>query len=262
MRPRYTSRAMLAVCGLLFALCSPPRAGAVDGVIEINQASAKAGGVVSGDAPFFPVTIGTAGSYRLTSNLDVRDNSARPPGTVPEEMGAIDVTADNVTIDLNGFAILGPVACSFTPPITCSPNEVGFVATGVRAVDIRGTVVMNGTIRGMARDGVALGESSRVEGVTAMANGSSGIVVGNASVVRGCVASYNESVGFSAAGAVIGNSAFNNGAVGLATNSLTGYSHNVFSGNNGGNETDAQVNAFGHELHPGTNVCGLNTTCP
>ena len=45
-------------------------AGAVDGVVEINQASALAGGITACDTPGFPVSICTSGAYRLTSNLD------------------------------------------------------------------------------------------------------------------------------------------------------------------------------------------------
>ena len=50
-------------------LASAQRAFAVDGVIEINQARALAGGVLGDairDPPGFPVTIDRSGSYRLT----------------------------------------------------------------------------------------------------------------------------------------------------------------------------------------------------
>ena len=53
----------------VFALTCIAPAGAVDGVIEINQAKALAGGVTPSDTPGFPVSIDTAGSYRLTGNL-------------------------------------------------------------------------------------------------------------------------------------------------------------------------------------------------
>ena len=39
---------------LLLALLAAERAAAVDGVIEINQVRALAGGVTAGDAPGFP----------------------------------------------------------------------------------------------------------------------------------------------------------------------------------------------------------------
>ncbi len=64
---------------------------AVDGVIEINQAAVNAAGG-------FPFVINTPGSYRLTGNL-----------TVPAETTAIQIAASQVTLDLNGFAILGPL---------------------------------------------------------------------------------------------------------------------------------------------------------
>ena len=58
------------------------------------------------------MTISVAGSYRLSSNL-----------TVPNEnTTAIDVTsaANAVTVDLNGFAILGPVTCDASIPPVCT----------------------------------------------------------------------------------------------------------------------------------------------
>src|SRR5208337_5660071 len=67
-------------------------AGAVDGTIDINQAKVLAAGG-------FPYVIGTANtSYRLTGSL-----------TVSSTFGiGIYVTANHVTIDLNGFSIVGP----------------------------------------------------------------------------------------------------------------------------------------------------------
>ena len=64
-------------------------------VILIDQAKAMAGNVTPGDAPGFPVSITRAGSYRLSSRL-------RSPSGV-----AIEITADNVSLNLNGFAIVG-----------------------------------------------------------------------------------------------------------------------------------------------------------
>src|SRR5271156_5439677 len=80
MRMQGNRTRLLAMAGALTAWLAAP-AWAVDGVIEINQASAKAGGVTPGDTPLFPVTLSQPGSYRLTGNLDVTDASARPSGT-------------------------------------------------------------------------------------------------------------------------------------------------------------------------------------
>ena len=64
-------------------------ARAVDGVIEINDASIVA-------ASGYPGVIGASGSYVLTSNL-------APPAGVD----GISVDAHDVTLDLNGFEING-----------------------------------------------------------------------------------------------------------------------------------------------------------
>src|SRR5947208_13936545 len=82
---------------------------AVDGVVLINQSAALAGNVTPGDTPGFPVTISVSGSYRLSGNLTVPDANTT----------AIQITADDVTIDLNGFAIAGPTVCGGSPT-TCS----------------------------------------------------------------------------------------------------------------------------------------------
>ena len=96
------SRTLAEVCGpvalgvLALALARP--ALAVDGVIEINQTRAVAGGVTAGDTAGFPVTISASGSYRLTSDLQVGTSA---------NFG-ITIGAADVTLDLNGFNIVGP----------------------------------------------------------------------------------------------------------------------------------------------------------
>src|SRR5437660_11740367 len=95
---------------LILSACAIP-AYAVDGVVLINQSAALAGNVTPGDAPGFPVTISAAGSYRLSGNLTVNDANTT----------AIQITADNVAIDLNGFSIIGPTVCSGSPVTACSP---------------------------------------------------------------------------------------------------------------------------------------------
>src|SRR5436190_22647803 len=127
---------------------------AVDGVVLINQSAALAGNVTPGDAPGFPITISLSGSYRLSGNLTVSD-----PNT-----DAIDITADDVTIDLNGFSIIGPTVCKLQtgpPPITCSPAGSG---TGILTGNSNITV-LNGKIRGMGTGLNLAGDAARVEKV-------------------------------------------------------------------------------------------------
>ena len=114
---------------------------AVDGVVLINQSAALAGNVTPGDTPGFPVTISVSGSYRLSSNLIVSDPNANTDG--------IDISADNVTIDLNGFSIFGPVVCSGTQTVTsCSPQGHG---SGISSFNVN-TVVLNGALKVWVRE--------------------------------------------------------------------------------------------------------------
>src|SRR5690348_13376939 len=75
---------------------------AVDGVVLIDQNHALAGNITPGDTAGFPITISQPGSYRLTSNLTVPDLNTT----------GIQITADFVTIDMNGFSIIGPGVCT------------------------------------------------------------------------------------------------------------------------------------------------------
>ena len=97
---KYGSALLWRIALLALGLSSP--ALAVDGMLEINQACAVSTGCFSGDAAGLPVTITAAGSYRLTSNLTVPD----------ENTDGIVVSANDISIDLNGFGIIGPVTCS------------------------------------------------------------------------------------------------------------------------------------------------------
>src|SRR5580704_7633428 len=90
-----------ALCAFVLA-AFPCSIYAVDGVILIDQNHALAGNITPGDAPGFPVTISQSGSYRLAGNLIVPDVNT----------SAIVVTAENVSLDLNGFSIIGPNACA------------------------------------------------------------------------------------------------------------------------------------------------------
>lgn len=229
---------------------------AVDGVIEINQARANAGGVTPGDAPGFPVTISVSGSYRLTSNLNVSDANT----------DGIRITAETVTIDLNGFAIIGPGTAG--------------TGMGVRDWSAMRTTVTNGTVRDMGNNGVFLGPGAHVYGVHVFDNNGQGITAGSGSIVRNNIVNNNAADGIKAGpeNVVIGNVSTNNGGDGIdALESCTvidntarsntnyglslvssGYKGNVLNDNNGGNANPQVLGG----IEIGTNVCGGNTTCP
>src|ERR1700689_5095189 len=101
----FTCRRIAQVCALAAISSS---LYAVDGVVLINQSNAAAGSITPGDAPGFPITISQSGSYKLSSDLIVPDANTT----------AIEITAKWVTIDMNGFSIIGPVACS-GHPVAC-----------------------------------------------------------------------------------------------------------------------------------------------
>lgn len=122
-------------------------------VVTIDQAKALAGNVTPGDAPGFPVTISRPGSYILSGRLDV------PPDT-----SGIEITSDDVTLNLNGFAVRGPVVC--TPSgLTINCNAAGELnGDGVIASSgARRTHLFGGRVVGFARRGVVLGSGSIVE---------------------------------------------------------------------------------------------------
>ncbi|MEX0915730.1 MAG: right-handed parallel beta-helix repeat-containing protein [Wenzhouxiangellaceae bacterium] len=203
---------------LLLFLLLPGAALAVDGVREINQACATQG-CFPGDSPGFPVQINEPGSYRLTSDLDVRTSSA------PENRSGIDIGAVagspalDVTIDLNGFTILGPVTCSGTPVTSCSPG--GGSGDGIRTNSNpeSHTRIKDGFIRGMGSSGVDCSRNCVVSNVVAEQNGASGFSNGNGEgVFRRCVARRNGTNGFFVKGLVDGSVAVANGGYGIFTN--------------------------------------------
>jgi parallel beta-helix repeat protein len=247
--------------GSLLALVVTGPAHAVDGVIEINQVRAKAGGVTPGDTPLFPVTISQPGSYRLTGNLDVTDASARPGGTLAENTTAILVTVDDVTIDLNGFMIKGPAACSGLPP-TCTPTGTGI---GVDALNHNGAAVVNGTVRGMGSNGLALDNQSQAEKIRALGNGGTGI---RAETVANSTASGNGNEGIFAANTVANCTANINGSDGIFGDTVTGCTADgnggvgihgtTASGCTAAGNTASQIIATGVTCH---NICA-GSPCP
>ena len=239
MRLQRNGARLLAIVGIVTLWLAPP-SWAVDGVIEINQASVKAAGG-------FPFVISQSGSYRLTSNLDVTDASARPPGTLAENTTAIVLKADDVTIDLNGFAIIGPTGCGGSP-LVCTPTGSGrgIDANSFVAID---TVVVNGIVRGMGKEGIILNEPSRVERVMARFNGGTGIF---ADAVSRSTADKNGNRGIETRTAT-DCLAKENGDIGIIA--LTAFGCTAFS-----NSGSAQISASGIIGH---NICSFSgTPCP
>jgi hypothetical protein len=227
----YASRCLILASAIVALAEGLP---ATDGVVLIDQRAALAGKVTPLDTAGFPVTISQSGSYRLSGNLTVPDAATT----------AIQITADNVTLDLNGFTIAGPNVC--TPnPTRCTYSGGG--GTGVLAVAPTGVVspanvrVINGVVRGMGGHGIRmLGDSTVVQNVVSVSNGGPGIVVGEGSVidsvaqlsasgsaivgsiVRGCIATNNVFGIFVRPGGVAsGNVATSNAVTGISVSNGT-----------------------------------------
>jgi len=271
--------------GIVLLALVVPAAGS-DGVIEISQAQALAGGVTPGDAPGFPVTLSETGSYVLTSNLVIPD-----PDT-----GGIEIVARQVTVDLNGFTVLGPASCNAGVNTTCTNTGAGRgIYTPILAWT--GPVVRNGLVRGVGGNAIDLSQGARVENVQVIFNGGAGITVANGSHVvgntvrgnggSGIVANQGSTVhrntvannagdGIAAtalcnvsenavsdsqltgivAGVgsrVVGNTIGANDGGGMALQGGAGYAGNVLYGNNGTVTGGVQI---------GTNLCDGSTTCP
>jgi hypothetical protein len=117
------------------------------------------------------------GSYYLTANV-----------TGEFAKSGIRIAASGVTLDLNGFDVIGPDL---------------FSVDGVTmAGDQRNVTVKNGSVRGWKRHGVSLGFPSApgnlVEGVSATGNTQCGIIVGYSSTVLNCTATFNGTRGIEA----------------------------------------------------------------
>ena len=247
-------RGSVVIAALSAALLACP-AAAVDGEILINQASVNAGGITPGDAAGFPATLSRPGRYKLSGNL-----------RVPAGWG-IEVSANDVIIDLNGFTI----------------SATGTDATvGVRATTgVDRTRVMNGTITGFSVYGIlGLGVNFVVQDMRAIGN-STAMQLGTEGQVRNSTVANNTSIGIrcyrcliegniitgnvngvfdsdAGGGVLLGNVIVGNTGYGIVAPDpplpKTGYGNNILLGNNGGG-----LQALGTmQLHP--NVC--DPACP
>ena len=169
---------------------------AVDGVVLINQATVMAAGG-------FPYKISQPGSYKLSGNL-----------SVPAGMDGIDINSDNVTLDLNGFSIVGPGVCDgdATNRTTACTGEIA--GTGVVSHNNEVTI-RSGSVRGMLQGILVQGEGNLVEEVHASKNVVAGIVA-NSGEVRRCTANNNGDDGIISQGAIVTENSLNgNGSQGI-----------------------------------------------
>jgi hypothetical protein len=164
--------------GTMFALVSSfASVLASEGVIEINQTKINAAGGGT-------YTITQPGSYRLTSNL-TQVSAAMT--------NVITIDADNVSIDLNGFSIIGANNCSSTG--VCSSRAAG---SGIYSLDHRNVSVANGVITRISgnciHSAMSTGLSSMsVDRVRVSDCGNFGMIIQRGSVSNSSAATCNAS---------------------------------------------------------------------
>jgi parallel beta-helix repeat protein len=199
--------AHVLVCGVSASVAS-----ASDGVVLIDMNRALAGGITPGDAPGFPVTISQSGSYRLSGNL-----------TVPANTNGLIVAADGVTIDLNGFRILG------------GGSGIGIFDGGNGRA---GVAIRNGSISGFDR-GIQLA-SARIDGtaancevqqIRAFSNSSVGIQCGENALITGNTATGSETGVNAGPNSTISANTLSRNGEGLVLSENSTISGNTLSGN-------------------------------
>jgi parallel beta-helix repeat protein len=197
---------------------------AVDGQTLINQSKALAGDVTAGDAPGFPVTITRSGSFRLSSDLIV------PAGT-----NGIVIATNRVTLDLNGFSIVGAGGGNGV-----TDGEVDRLAIAIRNGSITG--FQNGIRLGV---GAGANSSSEIQQIRAYSNSVAGILDRGSSLISGNIANgSNVGISIGDNSTVTANTAVRNG-FGIGG----GGANSTISGNT------AALNTFG-----GIDVGGQNLT--
>lgn len=241
-RRRQTSIPAPLLVGLVALVLGAPPAAA--DVLKID-AACVAVGCYPGDGPGFPVEIPHPGSYRLTSNLDTRTAGA---------VDAITIAAPGVSLDLDGFAIIGGVVCERTPP-SCPAST----ATGVRvlAKDYVAVTIHDGAITGYgtaikspshyarlydlrvwsnSTGGIeASGKGNQVFGVTAFGNGGFGIALGDAGMVRRSTVYGSGTTGvWAGAGSLLVDNNLNgNGVFGVVSHGKSLFARNAISASGG-----------------------------
>jgi hypothetical protein len=155
----------------------------------------------------FPYVISQPGSYRLAGNLTV---SGAP------FVNGILISANNVTLDLNGFSIIA---------------GAGITNDGISdGGNLTGLTIRNGTISGFGNWGIDASRSSAVvEGIIVTGNSNGGITVGAHSRLSGNTATGSAFGLFANCRTnIIGNTAGGNHSGDIATNGTdcTRYNNN------------------------------------
>jgi len=224
--------------------------------VVITTSTIAAGGITAGDAAGYPATISWSGSYKLGENIQSASSG-----------NFIEITGNDVTLDLNGFSVLTSNSCSKTGHPTGN-TCVGSVPTAQILVKITGSrvTVKNGSVSGSNGQGIVIGSSgvrlesvtvsnSKSNGITASVGGSGIAGVKNGTMLTGVTSILNGGLGFDGPGpgtgdVVIRNSVFsdNNGGALLYNANVSDVtaSYNQIYGVRGGRATLERITAIGN----------------
>lgn len=266
----------VVVCAAVVALAPAP-AYAVDGTVLINQNTIINGlpGCPTGGQ--FPIIICQSGSYKLSGNL-----------VVPAGLDGIDITADGVTLDLNGFTMIGLSGVhgwgvsSFNSNVTVQNGHIkgfGTLDGGVRLA------ALNETVRQMSLTG-APAQGSDDQGVqvdygiiseTTVSNFDIGISIEDGSVTH-CNSAHNSEIQVLINDGMVTGSDITGGTYGVTvqdsaasvTNNLihdSYYGLYFFAGGRGGYgantfmNNSVDVSGQGHSVSMHDNVCSDFSNC-
>jgi hypothetical protein len=235
----------------LIGLAPAMAASAGDGVLEINQTCAVSTGCFPGDSAGFPVTIGSAGSYRLTSALVVPN----------DDTDGIRISTSDVAIDLNRFAVIRS-GCLDSNTL-CRPNAGTGSGIETTTTNSRGVSVRNGSVTGMGNVGIFLGEQAEVRDVLVRWNGGVGIVVDLGSRIENALVFQNGDDGiFTDSGTSISESTvYDNLGDGIDVGSGCSIQRSTVRGNSGaGLRLGAQSAYRENTLTANTAGCALGGT--
>src|SRR5580658_2035368 len=151
-RGKFSARALIVPLAILAAVGLSTAAHAQRIRLEPNNAR--------GDAAAKALTIiNKSGSYVLSKNIVVNRNN----------VDALDITASNVTLDLQGYTI------------TVASGITGI--NGINATGQTNVIIQNGIITGFSGAAVLAGQASTIAGITATNNGT-GITCGIACLAQ------------------------------------------------------------------------------
>ncbi|MHC4476854.1 MAG: right-handed parallel beta-helix repeat-containing protein [Planctomycetota bacterium] len=225
-----------------------------------------------------PYTISDSGSYYLAQDFRI----------ITPVLAAIIVEANDVTIDLMGFSIVGPGPDSGTnygiyldgrTNVEIRNGTVrdfgshglygaGLAGKGHRAINVRATsnggtgiyldsrhnLIKDSTANGNGGDGICVSNASIVTGNTACDNNNDGIDGVNSTITTNTVY-FNGSNGIFARGpcTVKNNTAMHNGM-----NGIFAFSGGTITGNTTFSNQSAGIYAFNNSMVTGNTVCGNN----